>query len=404
MSKIVIVWEMGADLGHVTRLDAVAKCLAKRGHSVTCVFRDLDEIQRSYGSIQAPPYKVLQGPRWPIRYSKLSRPPANLVEVLLSIGYHKQELLVTRIAEWRSIFANLDPDLAIFDYAPTALLATRDKSCNKISLDDPFSKAPDIFPLPSFDPDAKVSTANLTISETKFLQIVNQAISKFELSPITQASDIFATHKSFLLSIPELDPFAHLRNSSIYLGPIDNNSNKSKKALNWDEKSRTPKVFAYLKPDYASLNIFLAAISQLNIQGRFFIPGADQEILSRYRNTKIEISTSPYDLSKDMELCDLVVCHGGQSTLTKSVLNGIPALVIPLQQEQLSTTHACVANGLGLGLGHGVVDIDKIRAVIHTLLSNADFQDNAKRCAAHYQTRFTQPALEVVVKHVDSCS
>lgn len=403
MSQVVLVWEMGADLGHVTRLDALAKHLTTRGHSVTCVLSSLSEIQRIYLPPHTPPYQVIQGPSWPDRHSKLSRSPANLAEVLLSIGYHKPQLVAAKLGEWRAIFSQLHPDVIIYDYAPTALLATRDYLCKKISLDDPFSKPPETFPLPSFDQNAKVSTANLAISDTRLVDIVNQVLVQFELSPIRQTSDLFASDKSFLLSIPELDPFAYLRNAATYLGFIEAHDRDKKIALNWNTESTAKKVFAYLKPSYPKLKELLCNIVRLNIQGRFFIPHADQEILDICKNSNVQISNTPYDLSENLAPCDLVICHGGHSTLLQAALCGVPALVIPLQQEQLSTTQKCVDSGLALWLGHGVTDSEKIRSAIQSLLFDEHFQQNTQQCAMRYRNRLTRSAMEVIVEYVEAC-
>jgi len=403
MPQVVLVWEMGADLGHVTRLDSLAKHLIGRGHSVVCVFSSLNETQRTYLPPATPPYQVIQGPSWPDRRSKLSRSPANLAEVLLSIGYHQPQLVATKLGEWRAIFSQLQPDVIIYDYAPTALLATRDYSCKKISLDDPFSKPPETFPLPSFDQNAKVSTANLAISDSRLVDIVNQVLLQFQLSPIKQASDLFASDKSFLLSIPELDPFAHLRNAATYLGFIEAQSCDKKIPLNWNTESNAKKVFAYLKPSYPKLKELLYNIMRLNIQGRFFIPHADQAILDICKNSNMEISNTPYDLSENLPPCDLVICHGGHSTLLQAALCGVPALIIPLQQEQLSTTQKCVDSGLALWLGHGVTDSEKIQSILQALLYDQRFQQSVQQCAMRYRNRFTRSAMEVIVEYVETC-
>lgn len=407
MAEVVLVWEMGADMGHLTRLDTLAKRLVERGHGVTCIFCDLTGLQRLYPPQQTPPYHLLQGPSWPNQYAKLSRPPANLAEVLLAVGFHKPQVIAAKLAQWRAIFAHLKPGLIIYDYAPTALLATRDLACPKIGLDDPFSKPPARVPLPAYDRDANLSDANLTLSETKLINTLNPVLAEFQLQPIAQVYDLFATDESLLLSIPELDPFAHLRECANYLGPITAPNNTDKQPLDWDPHSSAKKVFAYLKPSYPKLKEFLACITQLDIQGRFFIPGAGaaiqrETIQPLKHNSPIQISEQPYDLAKNLHQCDLVICHGGHSTLVQTALCGVPALVIPLQQEQLSSAQKSVASGLALGLGHGVSDPVTIQAAAKTLLDDADFRQRTVQCAQHYQKVFTRPALDIIVETVES--
>lgn len=404
MAEIVLVWEMGADMGHVTRLDALAKRLIQRSHKVTCILCDLTGLQQLYHQGQTAPYQIVQGPSWPNLYAKLSRPPANLAEVLLSVGFHKPQVIAEKLAQWRSIFAQLNPDLIIYDYAPTALLASRDLTCKKIGLDDPFSKPPARAPLPAYDVAAKISTANLLVSETRLINTINPVLTEFQLRPIEHVYDLFATDESLLLSIKELDPFAHLRADAHYLGPIATNEVLGR-PLEWDAHSTAKKVFAYLKPSYPKLSEFLTCITQLDIQGRIFIPGAQVAIqtqtLQQTQTSPIQFSDQPYDLSQ-LQQCDLVICHAGHSTLVQAALCGVPALVIPLQQEQLSSAQKSIASGLALGLGHGVTDPAVINAAIKTLLDDNNFKIRAQQCAEHYQKIFTRPALEIIVHTVES--
>lgn len=402
MAKVVLVWEMGTDLGHVTRLDALARHLCERGHSVTAIFSDLREIQRIYPHPHLPPYRVLQGPSWMDRRLKLTRPPASLTEVLLSVGFYKSEIVTEKLQQWKALFASLQVDAILFDYAPAAQLAARQYAWHKINLGDPFSTPPVRSPLPLFDLNAKVSDANLMISDQRLVDVVNQALREVELAEIRYAYELSSAHKTFLLSIPELDPFAHLRTSEQYIGLLKTPSIGGLN-LNWNN-TPTKKVFGYLKPIYPHLKQFLQAISNLGIQGRFFIPHAPQELIDQYRQSNIEIVTRPYDISSGLEQCDLVVCHGGHSTLLHSVLNGIPALLIPLQQEQLSVTQKAMTCGLAMWLGHGVSDEEQIRATIQIAMTDPRLQLATENCARRCQPYFTSPAMETIADYVESLS
>lgn len=401
MTNIVLVWEMGADLGHITRLDALARHLCVRGHTVTAIFSDLREILRIYSPPQIPPYRILQGPSWRDRRLKLSRPPASLTEVLLSVGFYKSQIIAEKLLQWKTLFANLQADVIFFDYAPAAQLAARQYTWHKINLGDPFSTPPAGSPLPLFDVNAKVSDANLMISDQRLLGVVNQALQEMKIAEIQYVHELFSADKTFLLSIPELDPFAHLRASEQYTGPINTPANSVH--LNWNGNSGK-KVFGYLKPAYPHLKEFLQGISKLHVQGRFFIPEAPLEILKQYGQSNIEIATTPYDLSSELEQCDLVVCHGGHSTLLHSVLNGIPTLLIPLQQEQLCVTQKVIASGLAVRLGHGIADTEQISAISQSVLNDADLRHAAQNCALRYKQAFTSPALETITQYVESLS
>lgn len=401
MASIVLVWEMGTDLGHVSRLDSLASHLSRCGHSVTAIFSDLNYIKHLYPTPHSAPYRIQQGPGWTDRRLRLSRSPANLSEVLLSVGFYQPQTIADKLVQWQALFSQLQADIIIYDYAPTALLATRKIPCHKINLSDPFSNPPACSPLPLFDRYAKVSEANLAISERKLVSCINQATHKTGLADIEYAHELFAADKTFLLSIPELDPFADLRGSEKYIGPFTNQQ-AGTLPLTW---SRFPekKVFAYLKPTWPSLEAFLEATSKLPIQARFFIPGAPDTLVKRYQKTNFEIVTTPYDL-RELKDCDLVVCHGGHSTLLQSTLSGTPTLLIPLQQEQQSIALKAVDSALALTLAHDIASSEVISSYIEDLLLNEHVRQRAKHCAQHYKQQFSAPALEVVTKYAESLS
>lgn len=401
MSNVVLVWELGAELGHITRLNALALELSTRGHSVTCIVSGPEQIQQLYSSQASLPYKILTGPGWPPRSLKLSRQPANLSEVLLAVGYHNPQALAKKIADWRNIIAPHQPDIIVYDYAPTALLATKDYACVKIGLDDPFSKPPNTSPLPPFHQDSNVNLANLRISENKLLAAINQAMRELQLPDIEFVYDIFQTDKSFLLSIPELDPFFDWRGTAEYVGLIEANSDRSIK-LDWRSELPIRKVFAYLKPEYPKLHALLAVMAELEIESKIFLPDAAPDTIEKYRNTRLQISDRPYDLSQDLDQSDLVICHGGHATVLGSVIEGVPTLIIPLQQEQLNTAKRCIDSGLGLGLGPGVDNREKITSQIRSLLNDSGYRQRARMCGTKYRNAFLQPAVIKIAEYLES--
>lgn len=398
MAKVVLVWEMGTDLGHISRLDALAQHLGRRGHQVTCIFSDLSEISRLHAHLKAPPYRILEGPKWQERKQKLSRPPASLTEVLLAVGFYKPQTIIEKITQWRRLFADLEADVIVYDYAPTALLATRDLSCLKLNLGDPFSLPPARSPLPIFAHEVKISEANLLVSERRLVDTTNESLRTFSLSEIQFVHEIFSADKNFLLSIPELDPFSFIRSTEHYIGPFHVQQSGSRH-LNWENNTRK-RIFGYLKPLYPQLREMLSAVSSLDIQGRFFIPGAPQDLLSTYRNSNIEIVTTPYDLT-ELNQCDLVICHAGHSTLTQSVLNGVPSLLIPLQQEQMCITQKAIFSRLAAGMSYQLAESESLRTILKNLLNDMNLRYRVETCAEHYRQHFTESVLDTLTEHIE---
>lgn len=402
MSRVVIAWELGAGLGHVTRLKVLADELNAKGHTITFVSGRGESLKQLYSENCPIPYQILETEIWPDKRVKLSREPANLSEILLSLGYHNPSKLQQQIKGWQKLLDGLRPDVIIYDYAPTAILASRKLACKKIGLDIPFSKPPPTSPLPAVGPTPKVSTNNLALSENKLVGAVNQALQINELPPITQAHEIFETHVSFLLTIPELDPFAPMRKNSRYVGAIETAVGIGGYTP-WHRRRPTKKVFGYLKPSYPKLEEFLATLAQRNdIEGRFFIPGCSQRLLKLFEDSAISISAKPLNVTRTMRDCDLTVCHAGHSTVLQSALAGIPVLVIPLHQEQLATAQRVIDIKLGHGLAPDVGDSTKIQRLISRLLDDVQYRTRAEAIAQKYSQITPSAAISCVVDAVEN--
>ncbi|MEM7466647.1 MAG: hypothetical protein AAF387_07155 [Pseudomonadota bacterium] len=156
MANIGLIWELGADLGHITRFALVADALAKRGHQCVMVLRDTTRMQAISSSLPSVPY--LQAPISHRRPTGL--PPAlNFTETLLSIGFSDAETLTGLVSAWRNCFAQIRPDLLVFDHAPIAQLAASDLPCAQAILANTFAIPPgDTFPSYRFwldEPDTK---------------------------------------------------------------------------------------------------------------------------------------------------------------------------------------------------------------------------------------------------------
>lgn len=58
MSRILLVWQLGGNLGHITRLRTLGRSLRARGHEVTFAFEDM----RGAAQLIAEGFFVVQAP------------------------------------------------------------------------------------------------------------------------------------------------------------------------------------------------------------------------------------------------------------------------------------------------------------------------------------------------------
>ena len=77
--------------------------------------------------------------------------------------------------------------------------------------------------------------------------------------------------------------------------------------------------------------------------------------------------------------CDLVVSHGGFSTIMGSLAAGVPLVVIPMQGDQPRNARRCVDLGVGRAVGPEERTSAVIRAAVRAVLADPTFRRNAEQ-------------------------
>lgn len=418
MTKILLVWEMGGGLGHISGLNVLANALVDKQHLVTMVLPEhaLVNVYRN------PNYHYLTAPKTKQTQLQFSRSPASYTEVLLAAYYHNADELTRLIAAWKKIFTQEDADLIIFDAAPTALLASRGLRAKTINLGTAFFIPPNQYPLPPFTSAKGVTQKTLEKSDALLLRNVNQALSTNQLIPIDKFKPVFNVDLNLITSLPELDPYAAFRsvqkkqNETVntekilpnftYIEQFLTHHNGDKIPLDWSSFLTKKKVYVYLKYDYPQLKKFLTVFISKDIEARVYISGLPAKILTNDHifdlplPKGIVISTEPYDLSEELGKADLIICHGG-SLINQALLRGVPIMAIPLQQEQFTTAQKCIDHGLGLGLNPHEQQTAKISATLDELLVNSKYKVNAQKLKNTYSSAHIASPLAKALSEIE---
>jgi MGT family glycosyltransferase len=80
----------------------------------------------------------------------------------------------------------------------------------------------------------------------------------------------------------------------------------------------------------------------------------------------------------------VVVCHGGQNTVSESLHAGVPLVVAPIRDDQSMLAQQVVEAGAGLRLRFDRAGADDLRKAITSLLTRPHFARNAARIRASY--------------------
>lgn len=377
MSRVLAVWEMGANMGHIDRLLLTARALRSRGHEVSFVLRDLS---RAHGRIAAEGFAMGQAPVW---LPQLANPPrlANYTSVLAAAGWLDAPGLAGLISGWRRWYDVLRPDVLICDHAPTALLATRGLGLNVWAIGTSFEVPPrgEHFPPMAFwDPAA---AARCAADDATLLPVANQALALHGLAPMDRLTDLFAGCGRAIASLPELAHYGGYRDATPFCGPTY--VGDSGVAPDWPA-GKGPKVFAYLNPSHAEFSRLMQALRELGVRALVHAKGLSTEAAQRLGGPQLRFEAQPVAMDAALAEADLVVSHGGLGTATAALLAGKPQLAVTTHMEQLMTGRRLTDQGLGLAVPPGAPAPDW-RRLMGQLLNEPRFSAAARAVAERHR-------------------
>jgi UDP:flavonoid glycosyltransferase YjiC (YdhE family) len=96
--------------------------------------------------------------------------------------------------------------------------------------------------------------------------------------------------------------------------------------------------------------------------------------------------------------CDLVVCHGGFSTMMTALGFGVPLVMIPIAADQADNARRCHELGVALAISPEERTVGTIQAAIRAMLGNTSFRFAATRLRDEIRA---MPGLEDAVRMLE---
>jgi UDP:flavonoid glycosyltransferase YjiC (YdhE family) len=343
MARYLFAWELGGDYGHLARLLPVALELRARGHEVVFAVRDLmgaEKLLTPHG------LTYHQAPLWLRKVTQLPE-AISYPELLMRFGYLKADALTGICRAWRNLITLLQPDVVVLDHAPTALLATRGLPLKRVNFGDGFCIPPRGRPMPHFRWWQRENMARPQDSEQHAVTTANQVLIALEAPTMAGLGELRECDDNLICTFAELDHYPQ-RDEDDYLGPIYSLGQGVDMA--WPQADG-PRIFAYLKPEYAGLDAILTALHKSGARVLAHVPGAAQQTLQKFNSsTGMVISAEPLNITRMGAGCDLALCHGGAGTTAAMLLAGKPLMVFPMQMEQAMAAHRLVTTGAAIAL------------------------------------------------------
>jgi hypothetical protein len=347
VAHFLLAWELGANLGHATRLRSVALALKARGHRVSFVLRDVVGSAGLLGAELGPSFQA------PLLLHNRQRQAWSQADILLSCGYDDAATLGPLARAWKALFDLVGCDALLADYAPTALLAARLAGLPALHVGHGFSVPPRLSPLPIFRDWSAAPAGHAEAADALALSNVNAVLAEGGVAPLPALADLFHPARTLLCAWPELDHYAGRgRDAADYLGP-DCEFSPGVPA-DWPD-APGPRVFAYLRAGHADHAEVLRALDAQGCATLCFFPDRPA---SAPVSPRIRYSDQPVDLRQALPTCSLVVCHAGQATVAQALRLGIPCLLLPTQTEQFLLARQLERFGAAVNAGARARPVD----------------------------------------------
>ena len=109
------------------------------------------------------------------------------------------------------------------------------------------------------------------------------------------------------------------------------------------------------------------------------------------------VPSAPHDAV--MSEVSLVITHGGHGTVMRSLVHGVPLLILPMGRDQADNAIRVVARGAGLSLGENATG-DEISAAVSRLLADPGLRAAARRLGAAIEPDLSSTALVTEMEHI----
>lgn len=376
MSRVLMAWELGANMGHLDRMLLTARVLRRRGHEVVFALKDLS---RAHGRVVGEGFTVMQSPIW---LPRMARPPGlvNFSAVLASAGWLDPGGLAGLLSGWRTLFDLCRPDLLVCDHAPTAMLAARACPFPVAAVGNGFEVPAfgDVFPALHYWDAA--DTAACAGSDATVLRAVNAALAALGQPALPRLTALFADVLCIVASLPELAHYPAYPDSVVRVGPsfVDDAG-----ALpQWPDGDGWP-VFAYLSPEHSHFAALMAALRQPGLRSVVHAKGLSAAAARELGAPNIRFEPAPVRMGPATAQARIVLSHASVGTVSAAALAGCVQLVLPNHMEQYMVGRRVVEAGIGLMVEPGSRGAD-YPALLRRLIDDTSFSAAARALAGRH--------------------
>lgn len=378
MSRVLLGWELGSNLGHLSRLLPLGVKLRDRGHDVLVAVRDVSlatEVLAPAG------IRFVQAPRIAESPESSTRRSVSFADLLLLNGWDNPTALWGLVQAWGNVLRLFTPSVLVLDYAPAVLVAARILALPCALLGTGFELAPLETPLPAFPGIAGTARAGVAAAETRAVHNVNGVLEAYGASPLAALKDLFRGERRWLTTFPELDQYGP-RPEESYVGPIG--------ALDRSEPVAWPRgfahrVLAYLRPGIPALpKILRALVARSDTAVICAAPGVPADSVKSLQRPGFEFFSKPVSFPAALREASLFLSYGPAASVTEALLLGIPQLIVPAHVEAQMTAIRVQSMGAGMAIRGGATE-EAIGSALQRMLQDRRYKVRALEFARRHR-------------------
>lgn len=329
--KVLLANEAGIGRGHIVKLASMAKSIAVLRKDA--VFTAGLARHKHADELVSLGVKVLAAPVMGYTPEAVADPlvegNATWGDYLFAMGLARVDLARHAIAWWQKTIVAEDASLLVTDYAPFAMLAARGMRAQGwqievISTGTGYSVPPaDMAAFPQLLPDY----ARRSHYEPEVLAMLNGVMAEFDFPPLPSLPAIYDVALSLPSTLPFLDPYQKFRTPEALLPPqIDR---CPALAGGGDE------VFIYFSTKELDDPEVVAALAEMPLPCRGFMPGADAATAARLAAAGVNLSDRPISVAEITAGSRLVLHSAQHGILSLAAFAGLPQVALPQHLEQV---------------------------------------------------------------------
>jgi len=385
--RILLAWELGGALGHVTQFMPLVEGLQAQGFEIWVASQNLASAETVLGPLGV---RLVQAPVWLARPGNIPE-PINYAGILARKGWLSAESLTGLARGWRDLVDAIAPCLIVANHAPSLLLGMRGHNVPIVFADTGFGIPPPTQPFRNMR--YWQADADLTLMreiEARVLNAANKALDTLRQPPMRQLCDLFQGVDPCLMSLPELDHYPD-RAAVDYFGPLY--------AHNWGESPVWPagesmRVFVYLDSGHPLFEPLLNHLTKLACLVLVYTTEPPPATLATRSN--IKFCKRPQTIAKVLARADWVVHHAGCGLASQALLAGVPLLMLPNHLEQ----RLCAIRVGELKAGKVLPnDARQLGSALHQALPDKQYPEHARAFAERHRDCSLETTLTRLIDH-----